>query len=154
MFAPIVIAAGYHQLHLFDDGACPPYPENITDNDLTRRLKTTSCMLSIYTASETDVVLRVEVTDGPTTPVQESEWLHIADASLSLPSGRLVVASPESHLPDCVRLTVLPGSYQARVTGRGFDAGATEEYLVSLWPGPEKAVSVIKWADPDADCRR
>jgi hypothetical protein len=31
MFAPIVIAAGYHQLHFFDEGALPRYPEHITD---------------------------------------------------------------------------------------------------------------------------
>jgi len=149
MFAPIVIAAGYHQLHLFDDGACPPYPENISDDDLSSRLKCTPCMLSIYTAFEGDVHLQVEVVATPK-PIDESQWLHIAEGSLRLPSGRLVVASPESHLPDCDRLPVPAGTYQTRVAGRWFESEAIEEYLVTLWPGPERAVAVIKWAGPYA----
>jgi hypothetical protein len=106
-------------------------------------------MLSIYTASEGDVRLRIEVVDAPA-PIDESQWLHIAEGSVRLPSGRLVVASPESHFPDCDRLHIAPGTYQTRVAGRWSESEASEEYLVTLWPGPDRDVAVIKWAGPYA----
>ena len=149
MFSSLRIAASYHQLYLFDDDRCPAYPEDIDDVDLASRLKAVPNLLAIYTSSDGEVELRVEVIPSGSS-IDQSQWVHIVVGSLSLPSGRLVVASPQSHLPACVRLPVPAGSYQVRVASRGFGRGSTEEYLVSLSPGPSVPVSVIKSAGPYA----
>jgi len=143
------VTAEAHQYYLLDEEISTPYPEDITDSDLARGFKAVPFLVAVYTSSDGSVEVHVERTDGAP-PLDDAAWVRVFECPLQLPSGRLVVASPSSFLPDCPRLHVPPGSYRARVSGRGFGEGAREEYLVSLWPSRDSAATVIKSAKANA----
>ena len=143
------LVAAFRQFYLFDDEACPPYPETITDADLERRLKAVANLIAVYAESDAEVEVDVECVER-TPNVDESPWAHIVEGPLSLPSGRVVLASPSSYLPECPRFPVSPGAYRVRVSVSGGDGGERERYLISLWPSQARPVAVIKSAGQHA----
>jgi hypothetical protein len=145
------LAAAYHQIYLFDDEKCPLYPENIEDADLQNRLKCVPYLVAVYTASDDDVDVAVELFS--IRPEAElTSWLHVVEGSLMVPSGRLVISTPWSYLPDCDRINMPPGAYRIRVSGRGFRNAERENYRVDLWPASsaDNDVVVLKSAGPYA----
>ena len=149
MDTPISLRAAYRQLYLFDEVESPTYPEDITDLDLRARAKAVPNLVAIYTVSDGEVEIRIAWAAVPR-PFDESMWSHIVEAPLAVPSGRIVVASPDSYLPDCARVAVPPGTYRVRIAGRGFGEAEQEQYWVSMWPDTATKVSVLKSAGPYA----
>ena len=143
------VTADAHQYYLLDEQISAPYPEDITDADLARGFKAVPFLVAVYTSSDGSVEVQVERTDRAPA-LDDAAWLRIFECPLQLPSGRLVVAGPSSFLPECPRLDVPPGSYRARVSGRGFGEGSREEYLVSLWPSRDSVATVVKSANANA----
>ena len=143
------VRPAYHQIYLLDETESPPYPEQIDDADLDRRIKVIPFLLAIYTTSDEELEFDIKITpaqDGD----DELRWDHIVEAPLAIPSGKLIIATPESYLPDAPRVTVAPGIYCARVAGRGLNANGREQYLVSLSPVASDSVTIIKYAGPYA----
>lgn len=139
------VSAGWHQYYLLDDERSPPYPEEISNADLQRRFKNAPFMVAVYTSSDRTIEVEVDRRDDAP-PLDDGAWEHIFECPLELPSGRIVIAAPEAYLPDCPRVHVPAGLYRVRVSGRGFEERAREQYSVALWPSRDLAANVIKSA--------
>jgi hypothetical protein len=95
--------------------------------------------IGISTVSNTgDVPVTVEIhTSEPETNL--AEWDHAIEASIEIPSGKIVVAGCTEYFPDAARISVTPGVYQVRVFYAGLNSvnadgsNATDRYQVALW---------------------
>ena len=93
------------------------------------------------------VELRVEA-EEPATEFQGYD--HVAEASIDVPSGRLVIAGNSDYWPDAARIELAPGSYRVRVLYRGLATvsedglGGDDSYALVLWPAPPAPTGVLK----------
>lgn len=141
--------ADYHQFYLLDDEVQPRIPEDVTTEDCRLRIKVAPYILVVYTARNMEVPVTIETCDvEPSTDM--SAWDHVAECSLEIPSGRIVIAGCTDYLPDCARLQVAPGSYRARVqfgalgTLSADGLNGDDHYRISLWPAPAEALQIVK----------
>lgn len=71
-------------------------------------------------------------------PGDQSNWDHVVDIDLDLPSGKLMFR--ESGEPDdAVSYEAPPGRYRSRIAARGYDdslpqGGGLDSYRLQLWP--------------------
>lgn len=93
------------------------------------------------------VELRVEA-EEPATAVNDCD--HVAEASIEISSGRLVIAGNSDYWPDAPRIDLAPGSYRVRVLYRGLvtvsedGLAGDDSYALFLWPAEPAPVRVIK----------
>jgi hypothetical protein len=98
------------------------------------------------------VPLRVEGWGGRP-PLDLDAWDHVAEFSLTVPSGKLALASGGG---DEVTVGIAPGAYRARWSGRNLGAAAEWErldetapdtYRLQIWPGPPAAprAEIKRW---------
>jgi hypothetical protein len=99
------------------------------------------------------VPLRVEGWGGRP-PLDLEAWDHVAEFSLTVPSGKLALASGGG---DEVTVGIAPGAYRARWSGRNLGAAAEWErldetapdsYRLQIWPGPPAAprAEIKRWS--------
>lgn len=75
---------------------------------------------------------------------------HVAEASVRVQSGRVVVAGCTDYWPDAARIRVSPGTYAVRVHYRGLGSptedglAGEDHYRVVLWPGASREPTVLK----------
>jgi hypothetical protein len=124
------VLADYHQFYLMDAGAEPQIPEEVTEQDMLRRLRTAPNIVVFHTQSASHVPVEVAFVSGPSEV--KGAWEHQAEFSLSLPSGTAVLCGCTDFVPECPRIAVAPASY----IGRAYFAGSTvgERYCIMLWP--------------------
>jgi hypothetical protein len=137
------IFADHHQFYLFDEAVCPPYPEDIADADLRRKFKAVPNLVAVYTDDAAEFVIAIEHGDDPP-QLDHSSWASIVEGPLSVPSGRIVLASPSSELVHASRIAVPPGTYRVQVAAPHGGEGTLQVYLVSLWPSTMSTIEVIK----------
>ncbi len=98
------------------------------------------------------VPLRVEGWGGRP-PLDLDAWDHVAEFSLTVPSGKLSLASGGG---DEVTVGIAPGAYRVRWSGRNLGAAAEWErldetapdtYRLQIWPGPPAAprAEIKRW---------
>lgn len=146
--------ADYHQVVVQDDDIDawgPDGPEPFDDADLKAGMAATERAVTVFTARNTTVPVRVHVASGP--PQDEEgfpRWDHVVQASLDLPSGRVVVAGLSEYFPESQRLDVVPGHYVIRAYSAGLGTltenglEGEDHYLIALWPGVSAGVTVLK----------
>lgn len=125
------VFADYHQFYLMDARAQPKIPEEVTEQDILRRLRTAPHIVVFHTGSAAPVPVEVAFVSGPTEP--KGSWEHQAEFSLSLPSGTAALCGCTDFVSECPRINVTPGNY----SGRAYFAGSTgsdERYCLMLWP--------------------
>ena len=99
------------------------------------------------------VPLRVEGWGGRP-PLDLDGWDHVAEFSLTVPSGKLALASGGG---DEVTVGIAPGAYRARWSGRNLgaaarwerlDENAPDTYRLQIWPGPAAAprAEIKRWS--------
>lgn len=139
------IFADYRQFYLWDSGRTDEAPVDYTDEDVTRRVKTGDHVVVIQPERNYTVPVVIEVHD--TEPaVIETEWDHIAEASLHVPTGALQVHECTGGV--VTDFEVPPGWYRVRslhaklATVDGIDG--EDHYRILVWPAPEAPVAVIK----------
>ena len=137
------ILPDHHQFYLFDNEACPSYPEEITEADFQSRFKAIANLVAVYTDNDAEIEVAIECAASPP-PIDKSAWAHIVEGPLNLPSGQIVIASPSSYIPECPRIAVWPGCYRARVATPIAALAGMPRYVVSLWPSDLSLVAVIK----------
>ena len=88
-------------------------------------------------------------------PSLQEDADHVVEFDLALPSGRLVLEGSGGSGAEEVRLQ--PGTYRARLSGRGFDAAAqwryeedcnpADSYVLELWPTREERppIELRRW---------
>ena len=131
------VFADYHQFYLMDAGIEPNIPEEVTEQDMLRRLRTAPHIVVFHTESAAHVHVEVVFVSEPTEA--EGSWEHQAAFSLSLPSGTAALCGCTDFVPDCPRITTAPGSY----SGHAYFAGSTsgdERYCLVLWPATTQQV--------------
>jgi hypothetical protein len=75
---------------------------------------------------------------------------QVHECSLSVPSGRLVIAGCTDYLPTAARIPVQPGWYRARIYYGGLDTLTADEldgddhYQIVLWPSGPSAPQTLK----------
>jgi hypothetical protein len=93
--------------------------------------------------------MRIEIFDD-VPPSEATEWDHVVEVPLPVPSGTLLFEA--SGGDPAVETQIPPGVYRARLSGRGYVAGAGEiegheSYRLQLWPAPEGEPRLIKYWD-------
>jgi len=135
------VAAEFHQFYLMDDESQPPIPEAITDQDMAARVRVAPNIAVLHTLFEGVIPVTLQVTQAP--PLDDSSnWDHVVEFSVDVPSGRVVVAGCVSYLPECPRMSVPAGSLRGRASFR--TVPNSEQCRVNLWPGSMESTHVIK----------
>jgi hypothetical protein len=133
----------YRQFYVFDEEVSPPYPEDITDRDISIGLKATPNLLAIYPLRDGAVTVDVVVDAEPPSNAG-ADWNHVVEAQLDIPSGCIVIASPTDFLPECPRMDVRPGSYLARVISQRGESAEQHRFSIHLSPGTCESAHVIR----------
>jgi hypothetical protein len=143
----VEVIADYHQFYLWDRGMNPNAPEDYTDDDVQRRIKTGAHVVVIQPERSMDVHVEVEIHD--TEPEHDSgQWDHVAEASLHLPTGHLEVE--ECTGGTVAEFRVNAGWYRVRSFHGGLDTinasglEGNDYYRVILWPAPADECRVLK----------
>jgi len=145
----LTLFADYFQFYLQDEGADGDLSDSWTDQAVADLLALAPGAIGVGTVRNMTVPVVVEVLDAPPSGSFD-DWDHVAECSISVPSGRLVVAGCTDYFPEARRIEVPPGTYRARVFyGRLTSVSSDglegdDHYKVSLWPQPEAASAVLK----------
>ena len=141
--------ADYHQLYLQDEQADTDTPEDWGEQLTTRMIAVDPGIVGIGTARNMTVPVRVDLV--ATRPDDDFDvWDHVAEASLEVSSGQIVIAGCMDYFPDAKRLPVLPGCYRVRVYYGGLNTlsedglDGEDHYQVVLWPEKYRSPGVLK----------
>jgi len=152
----LTIFADYFQFVLMDEESEDDFSTIWTDEAFGRMLAVGSNAVCPGTLRNVDVTVEIEILNAPPS-IDLSEWDHAVEASINIPSGKLVVMGCTGHLPDSTRIEVKPGNYQLLSLAGGIDTIQTEWepaddlYRVYLWPGESRTPNLIKrWQRADA----
>ncbi len=137
-----IISGDHFQIYVEDENSNADTSEiwnNQTSNDM---LAVASGLIAVGTIRYGgDVALTVEVLDRrPTDPLEHCD--QVAECSINISSGRIVISSPEGELSKAPRITVPPGTYRALVDCQPFgrpDKGRTHTTTGSIRPKWAKA---------------
>jgi hypothetical protein len=146
------IMADYHQVLLMDDrSATVVLPQVVTDADVKRRLTLAPGAVIIHTARNMPVPITIDISDAP--PLLRADaarWDHITECSISISSGRMVVAGLTDYLPDSPRVRLPPGAYRLRAHHAGLGSlsadglAGNDHYAIVMWPAPLGEPEVLK----------
>ncbi len=139
--------ADYHQFYLWDPGAEPRAPEDYTDEDVRRLVKVGPNVVVIQPVRNMTVAVELELCDRDP-GFNASQWDHIAECGLDLPTGKLQVH--ECTGGPVLDLDVTPGSYRLRalfgglgtISENGLDG--KDFYAISLWPEATAPLRIVK----------
>jgi hypothetical protein len=150
----INIYAAYHQFYVQDadhpgDTGDPGF---WTPEAFANKLASISGTIGIGTASYDFVDVLVEIHDA-SPDLLLTEWDHVAEADLHVPSGRIVVGGCLASLEDPVEaFEVQPGYYCVRCCYANLAAGSEgtgdqpggDWYRVQVWPADPAVPSGLK----------
>lgn len=141
------IFADYHQFYLWDSGVDPSAPEEYTRNDIRRLIKAVPHVVVIQPLRNATVPVELQVcSEDP--GFDESQWDHVAECALDLPTGKLQVH--ECTGGPALNLAVPPGTYRVRALFAGLDTlsdnglDGDDRYRIVLWPGDNIPLHIVK----------
>ena len=146
-----IISGDHFQIYVEDENSNADTSEiwnNQTSNDM---LAVASGLIAVGTIRYGgDVALTVEVLDRrPTDPLEHCD--QVAECSINISSGRIVISSPEGELSKAPRITVPPGTYRALVCYSNLDSVIDENnpkgedlYRIILWPDSSIEPVILK----------
>jgi len=106
--------ADYFQFYLQDEQSAGDLSNSWTEQAVSDMLAVAPGIIGVGTARNLTVPVEVEVlTSEPTNNFDE--WDHVTEASLEIPSGRIIIAGCTDYLPDAARIIVEPGTYRTRI---------------------------------------
>ncbi|HZR41694.1 MAG TPA: hypothetical protein VFB12_16355 [Ktedonobacteraceae bacterium] len=142
--------ADYFHFYLQDEEADGDLSESWDRHTLTIRVAVVPGTIGVVTARSTEVPVSVSILENAPEVEGLTGWDHVAEASIDVPSGTLIIAGPADYLPDATRIAVVPGAYRARICYGGLDTlrekdlRGDDHYHVLLWPQAYNPISVIK----------
>ncbi|HEX8035574.1 MAG TPA: hypothetical protein VF510_17075 [Ktedonobacterales bacterium] len=119
------------------------------EDALARHLGVTPGTLCIFTARwygevQLEVIVRSNQPDDILTG-----WDNVAEASIEVPTGCVVVHAAEDDIDVSPRFALLPDTYRARVYAGGVETvdeymqDGQDQYRVVLWPAPYAAPTLL-----------
>ena len=130
--------ADYFQFVLLDERCDDDFSAIWTPEALQRMLAVGDRSISVGTLR--NVTVSVEIYFVTAKPIFDlSGYDHAAEASFSVPSGRLAVLGCTDYLPDAKHFDVQPGHYQVLSLASGVDT------IVNEWDPAEDLYSVYLW---------
>jgi len=142
------IFADYHQFYLEDGNSEADLTEIWDEQTSADMIATAPGAVGVGTARNYHVPVTVRMLDSE--PEEDlGRWDHVTEASLAVPSGRLLVSGP-TEWPNVRRIAIKPGLYRARVHCANLESVAQngidgdDFYEVVLWPGAEEPPRVLK----------
>lgn len=142
--------ADYFQIHLQDEQCESDLGEAWTEQACLDGLAVAHGIVGIGTAVNWDV--GVEVVVLASEPRDDSSaYDHVVEASIQVPSGRLVVMGCTDDGPDAPRFEVQTGWNRIRASRSNLAAAVpasheepVENVRLQAWPGPESDPRIIK----------
>ena len=141
--------ADYYQFYLQGESADGNLGNSWTPEAVDRLLAVAPGTIGVGTVRNVTVPVAVEITDEE--PDDDlSKWDQVAECSLEIPSGRIVVAGCTDYFPDAARIEVIPGIYRARVycgnlNSLGDDGlEGDDHYKLVLWSAAPGPLQVLK----------
>jgi len=114
-----------------------------------RMLATSSGMVGLGTVRNMRVPVTLEFLDAE--PAGDlAPFDHVAEGSLVMETGPLVVAGCTDYLRDAARFDIEPGTYRVRLSCSGLNSlsedglQGQDRYLVQLWQAPPIDPRVLK----------
>lgn len=152
--------ADYFQIHVLDEGSEGDLSGAWTEQTVVDGLGVIEDALAIGTAVNDTVAVSVHVlADQPHD--DSDDFDHVVEASLHVPSGRLIVMGCTDYLDDAARFDVPAGWTRARASRRNLAAAVrwlesdeepetTEEVRLQTWPAPFALPHIVKrWTQPE-----
>jgi len=142
--------ADYHQFYVKDDFADGDLSDSWSEESIQQALGVAPGIIGIGTIRAMTVPVTIEVRTGPPAFDDFGEWDRINECSISIPSGRLVVAGCSDYLPDAPRILLIPGIYRARIYYGGYATihadglEGDDRYRVVLWTEPYSNTCTLK----------
>lgn len=150
------IFADYFQFVLMDETSDDDFSEIWSKAALVRMLAVGDKALCPGTLRNIDVDVQINIVEQKPV-IAHNDFDHIAEASINIPSGKLVVMGCSGYLPDAPRIDVVPGVYEALFAVSGINTitdeaeSAEDKYTVYLWPGQQREPELIKhWENNSA----
>jgi hypothetical protein len=141
--------ADYQQFYLQDEEADGDLSDSWTPEATERLLALAPGTIGVGTVRAMTVPVTVEVT--ATAPDDElAKWDQVNECSLSVPTGRIVIAGCTDYFSDASRIEVIPDWYRARLYYGGLSTlsedglEGNDTYRVVLWPEAEAESRVLK----------
>ena len=143
------IFADYFQFYLQDETAQGDLSDAWDDPAVERMLATSSGMVGLGTVRNMRVPVTLEFLDAE--PADDlAPFDHVAEGSLVMETGPLVVAGCTDYLRDAARFDIEPGTYRVRLSCSGLNSlsedglQGQDRYLVQLWQAPPIDPRVLK----------
>lgn len=105
------VFADYFQFVLMDENSQDDFSVIWTEEALHRMLAVASTAVCPGTLRNVDVSVEIEILEQAP-EIELSAWDNAVEASINIPSGKLVVMGCAGYLPDSPRISVAPGTYQ------------------------------------------
>ena len=145
--------ADYGQIHLLDASSAPSFEDAWTAQATEDRVAVADGGVALGTADTADVSVTVERRDGPPEASSDSAGDHETEASVHVPSGKLVVMGCTDELAKAKRIDVGSGTFRLRIVHTGLAKGK-ERIAVRLWPAAMAEPSVVRrWVPPPKQVR-
>lgn len=143
------VFADYHQFYLLDEHTQFMPPDDWEEQLVTQLIATAPGIIGVGTMRNMSVPVNIYLlSERPGADI--SPWNHIAEASLALPSGQLVIMGSSDSQAEALHLPVDAGNYRARVHYRGL-ASISENgfvgddyYHILLWPQALSEPQILK----------
>jgi len=144
--------ADYSQFYIEDEQANPTADEvghSWTEETTADQIAPGRGFIRFGTVRSTNVPVEIVVEESEP-PLDLDAYDHVAEASIAVDSGRLIVAGNSDAWEDAARLTLEPDTYRARALYRGLGTlsadglDGDDHYTVVLWPAPAAPRRVLK----------
>jgi hypothetical protein len=151
----LTLFADYFQIHVSDAESDGDLSDAWTDRAVADHLAVARHALGIGTVVNVNVSVTVVVL--PQEPSDDSsEFDHVVEAGLDVPSGRLMVLGCTDYAPDAATFEVAPGWNRVRVSRSNLARAAqadvdsdespetTEKIRIQVWAAPESPATITK----------
>jgi hypothetical protein len=141
--------ADYFQIYIQDEKSDWDLSQSWTEQSVRDLIAVAPGTVGIGTVRNMTVPVVVEIHDSKPKE-DESNWQHITECAITIPSGSLVIAGCSDYFPDAPRIKVKPDTYRVRVYYNGLDSisddglDGNDFYKITLWRGKPIEPKVIK----------
>ena len=141
--------ADYHQFYLQDEQAVGDLSDAWSEEASIRMLAVAPGVIGVGTVRDMDVPVAIEILESE--PQQDFERFdYVLECSLSVTSGKLVVAGCTDYFPEAKRIELPSGIYRVRASYADLNSlspdamDGNDSYRLQLWLAPPVGVSILK----------